>query len=224
MLSTRCLRRGKTRAIDPNATRAVLRDFAQRCARKTRFFNDCYIRLAANKYSTDDISDTCTHLTNNSIVCHHENFDKDDPYWMCMWDLDTFKAFLRKKYGPGTDKWAEKVLPAMKHAVVATLSCVAEKLAESDSSGKSFELLGFDFMIDTDLKVWLLEVNTAPCMQPSTPITARLVGPALDDCVRLMLQKADGRDPEEADAEALLLIIFIIIIIIIIIIIYEYSY
>mmetsp|Transcript_89336 Transcript_89336/g.193370 ORF Transcript_89336/g.193370 Transcript_89336/m.193370 type:complete len:849 (-) Transcript_89336:175-2721(-) len=166
------------------------------------FFNDCYIRLAANKYSTDDISDTCTHLTNNSIVCHHENFDKEDPYWMCMWDLDTFKAFLRKKYGPGTDKWAEKVLPAMKHAVVATLSCVAEKLAESDSSGQSFELLGFDFMIDTDLKVWLLEVNTAPCMQPSTPITARLVGPALDDCVRLMLQKADGRDPEEADAEA----------------------
>ena len=32
----------------------------------------------------------------------------------------------------------------------------------------SFEFLGYDFMIDTDLKVWLIEVNSSPSMDYST--------------------------------------------------------
>ena len=32
----------------------------------------------------------------------------------------------------------------------------------------SFEFLGYDFMIDEDLKVWLIEVNSSPSMDLST--------------------------------------------------------
>lgn len=33
-----------------------------------------------------------------------------------------------------------------------------------------FEIFGYDFMIDANLKVWLIEVNTNPCLEESSPI------------------------------------------------------
>ena len=38
-----------------------------------------------------------------------------------------------------------------------------------------FVSLGFDFMLDQDLKVYLIEVNVSPAMDESTEITARMV-------------------------------------------------
>jgi len=38
-----------------------------------------------------------------------------------------------------------------------------------------FEIFGYDFMIDSDLKVWLIEVNTNPCLEESSPILEELL-------------------------------------------------
>ena len=39
-----------------------------------------------------------------------------------------------------------------------------------------FELFGYDFMIDEDMKVYLIEVNTNPCLDTSPcPLLHRLI-------------------------------------------------
>jgi tubulin monoglycylase TTLL3/8 len=36
-------------------------------------------------------------------------------------------------------------------------------------------MFGYDFMVDMNLNVWLIEVNSSPSMEYSTPITKKLV-------------------------------------------------
>ena len=40
---------------------------------------------------------------------------------------------------------------------------------------KSFEIFGYDFMIDSLFNVWLIEINSSPAMDHSTQVTANLV-------------------------------------------------
>lgn len=38
-----------------------------------------------------------------------------------------------------------------------------------------FEIFGYDFIIDQQFKVWLIEVNTNPCIELSSPLLKQLI-------------------------------------------------
>lgn len=38
-----------------------------------------------------------------------------------------------------------------------------------------FEIFGFDFMIDAKYNLWLLEINTNPCLEESSPLLKQLI-------------------------------------------------
>lgn len=46
-------------------------------------------------------------------------------------------------------------------------------------------VLGFDFMIDADLNVWLIEINTSPSNELSTPVTAKVIETFQRDQIKL---------------------------------------
>lgn len=47
--------------------------------------------------------------------------------------------------------------------------------AQVSARDGSFVVLGFDFMIDQDLGVWLIEINTSPSNELSTPVTSQVI-------------------------------------------------
>merc|ERR1712151_1258868 len=49
-----------------------------------------------------------------------------------------------------------------------------------------FEILGFDIIIDTALKPWLLEVNTAPSLSSSSPLDKRIKTKLVADALTLV--------------------------------------
>ena len=62
-----------------------------------------------------------------------------------------------------------------------------------------FEIFGYDFMIDSELKVWLIEVNTNPCLEESSPILEELLPRMLGriftyyDLTRVLMTPSDSR-------------------------------
>lgn len=39
----------------------------------------------------------------------------------------------------------------------------------------NFEIFGLDFMIDSNLDVWLIEINSNPCLELSCPLLSSLI-------------------------------------------------
>lgn len=39
----------------------------------------------------------------------------------------------------------------------------------------NFEIFGLDFMIDAEFNLWLIEVNTNPCLEISCPLLGNLI-------------------------------------------------
>jgi len=47
------------------------------------------------------------------------------------------------------------------------------------------QCFGLDFMIDDNFKVFLIEVNTNPCLELSSPLLARMIPSMLENVIRL---------------------------------------
>lgn len=51
----------------------------------------------------------------------------------------------------------------------------------------SFEILGYDFMLDDDYKVYLIEANTNPCLETTCPILHKVITDVVDSGFRIAL-------------------------------------
>jgi len=58
----------------------------------------------------------------------------------------------------------DKVMVKIKNLIIETV-CSAQKDINPDKRCNHFELLGYEFLIDEDLQVWLLEIKTNPNMK-----------------------------------------------------------
>lgn len=114
------------------------------------------------------------HLSNNSIAKHSNKF-KESEIKGNMWTMQEFAEYLKvfnflciflffRKKLKGKDVF-EEIQRNMKKMVVWSLKS-AEEMVQSRKN--SFELFGYDFMIDENLCPWLIEINCSPAMDYST--------------------------------------------------------
>ncbi|CAM9536856.1 unnamed protein product, partial [Laminaria digitata] len=90
------------------------------------------------------------------------------------------------------------------NALVA-LSVAAAAHAGMNKRGRpyAFELLGYDFMVDDDLHVWLIEVNSNPCLEFVCPLLRGMIGRVIDDTLSVALDPV-FRPPEKHRASSTL--------------------
>lgn len=64
--------------------------------------------------------------------------------------------------------------------MISSLLATRESVVQGSKHG-AHEIFGYDFMVDTSLNVWLIEVNSSPSMEYSSHITEKLVKEVLWD-------------------------------------------
>jgi len=100
-----------------------------------------------------------------------------------MWHSDDFEEYMKRTTGKA-DVWATQMQPAMKQIVQWSLQSVQDSV---ENRKNSCELLGYDFMFDDQLQPWLIEVNSSPACDYSTPIAERQVKNGLRDAVKVVV-------------------------------------
>lgn len=84
------------------------------------------------------------------------------------------------------DIWNKVIVPRIRRVLLYTLLCGQDAIGSKMDAKICFEQYGFDIMIDATLRVWLIEVNSAPDMTHSTKVTAELVPEASEGMVAVL--------------------------------------
>lgn len=171
-------------------------------------YDDCYIRFAVEQYKDTPkkaaksnckktnqvdsgwVTNQFRHLVNNSIGKTSSKFH--EPFMVeltghvvngYMWSLENFKVWLKKL--TGEDKWETSLRTEIQNIVIDAILCAQEDILPG--SQRAFEIYGFDIMMDQRLKPWLIEINSSPACDYSTPVTECFVKRALPDVLKVVI-------------------------------------
>lgn len=76
------------------------------------------------------------------------------------------------------------LFPVMERLVTDSFRAVNRKIDPRRNS-HAFEVFGYDFMIDENFKVLMIEANTNPCLEICCPLLARIIPELLDNTFRI---------------------------------------
>ena len=68
----------------------------------------------------------------------------------------------------------KQIIQPIKELIFISFQAVKNKI-NSQSRKNCFEIYGYDFISDQDLKMWLIEVNTNPCIEESSQLLCKLM-------------------------------------------------
>ena len=143
-----------------------------------------YLRFGAEDYIMDDLNNIYSHLTNNSIAKHSLQYKNEKKFKEDMWTCFDFENYI------GKQKWKE-IHEKIKNAIICSFYAIHQEIK---ARVYSHELYGYDFMIDEDYNVYLIEVNASPALDYSTKITEMLVKSMVADLIELVVDNDNARN------------------------------
>ncbi|CAD8142867.1 unnamed protein product [Paramecium octaurelia] len=144
------------------------------------FFQEGYIRTSSEDF-TYNIENTFVHLTNNAIQKYSQNYGQfEDGNQL------SFKNYQDYLQSQKINCNVQDLINKMKERIWMVFNSVKNKINFEDRK-YCFEIFGFDFILDADQEVWLIEVNTNPCIEESSPLLKMYIPRMLDDAFKLTL-------------------------------------
>ena len=143
------------------------------------FFPQGYLRTSSSKFTLDHLESAYIHLTNNAIQKEGAEYGKFE-----AGNQMSFKDFQEYLYAHYGNIRLASILAVMKSQITASLLAVKGKL-NSNLRLNCFEIFGYDFIIDACFKPWLIEVNTNPCLELSSPLLEQIIPRMIDDALEL---------------------------------------
>ncbi|KAK5584376.1 hypothetical protein RB653_005987 [Dictyostelium firmibasis] len=151
---------------------------------------ECYLRFCSIEYSNDDLNDRFVHLSNYQV---QKDFSKEKNKWSKVsnqWSLSQFKDYLSSdetsKKNNNT-QWDNVLNEKIKKLIITTI----KSWPRNGQNKGSFELLGFDILLNDQLEPMLLEVNTNPGLHLLTDNVKVHHKIAVDDLFKVVLDNQE---------------------------------
>jgi len=93
------------------------------------------------------------------------------------------QAFIDKNETNYKINFFEDIYPQIKEMVTEAIRSVFLQI-DSGRRKNTFELFGFDFMIDKNYKVYLIEANINPCLEISSKFSGKFIPTLIDNVLR----------------------------------------
>ena len=141
-------------------------------------YNEGLVRFASEPYdSTLGKGAKYSHLTNFSINKKNERYvnnasaDMDD----CghKWSLNALTRHL-EQVGIDMDLMWSRIYDVVLKSLLCVDGQIQAQLKKMAHKSNCFELLGYDVLIDSDLKPWLMEVNLSPSLATESPLDLKI--------------------------------------------------
>ena len=151
---------------------------------KAYYYTEGYIRTSCRPFSLVNISDPMIHLTNDAVQKKCEDYGKLEPGNKVSY-ID-FQYYLDRHHKNQQVNFEQDILSQIKKL---TTDCFKATYGKFDPFKRlnTFEVYGFDFMIDENFKVYLIEVNTNPCLELSCPLLSRIIPSMLENSFRIAI-------------------------------------
>ena len=152
---------------------------------KVFLFKEGHLKTCSVEYDVNS-QNAFTHITNYSFQKYNSNFQKFEkgnevPFY-------EFQKFIDKEYPEKKYKLKKDLMKQIKEIISLTMRSGKDKINKNGRSHQ-FEIFGYDFMLDCDFNVFLIEINTNPGLEISSPWIQIVVPRMLDDALRLTVDK-----------------------------------
>ena len=149
------------------------------------FYKEGYIRTSSQTFSLDDetLNNKFVHLTNNAIQKESEFYSK--------FELGNQLSFASiQDYFILNNSKIEfaGLIETMKKMISLSFAAVKKKI-NLNNREFCFEVFGFDFIVDSNGKIWLIECNTNPCIELSSPLLESLIPRMLVEAFELTVDR-----------------------------------
>jgi len=147
-------------------------------------FKEGHLKCSSESYDVCN-KNQFVHITNYSVQKHSQNFEKYE-----FGNEVSFADFQKalNVLTNGAIDINRDIVPKMKKIIEITLFSVGKRLNRRNSR-YCYEILGYDFIIDNNFDVFLLEINDNPGLCESSPLIKILVPRMIDDSLRLTIDK-----------------------------------
>ena len=99
-----------------------------------------------------------------------------------------FQKFIDENYPQKNYKLKRDLMKQIKEIISISMRSGKNKINKNGRSHQ-FEIYGYDFMLDADFNAFLIEINTNPGLEISSPWIQIVVPRMLDDALRLTVDK-----------------------------------
>ena len=147
------------------------------------FCREGHLKASSFIYDVNNIN-KFIHITNHSFQKKSKKFEQYETGNEISYS--EFKNFLLEEKIPLSN--FDKIIEKMKFIVKLSFQAVNNKIMRTPDV-LSFELFGYDFIIDNEYNPWLLEINNNPGLSISSPVIEKIIPRMMDDAFRLTIDK-----------------------------------